>query len=62
MAFLFPKACESTSGIGRPFLVVDMIRLPLSAGRTAGRSDVRPTCLRIVAFPSVRLFDRLVGG
>ncbi|MCS2845012.1 hypothetical protein NXV51_14730 [Bacteroides uniformis] len=53
MAFLFPKACESTSGIGRPFLFIDMIRLPLSAG---------PTCLRIVAFPSVRLFDRLVGG
>ena len=42
MAFLFPKACESTSGIGRPFLFIDMIRLPLSAGRTAGRSDVRP--------------------
>lgn len=37
MAFLFPKACESTSGIGRPFLVVDMIRFSLSVGH--------PTCL-----------------
>ena len=62
MAFLFPKACESTSGIGRPFLFIDMIRLPLSAGRTASRSDVRPTCLQIVAFPSIRLSRRLVGG
>ena len=42
MAFLFPKACESTSGIGRPFLVVDMIRFSLSVGRTSDLPVVRP--------------------
>lgn len=61
MAFLFSKAYESTSCIGSSFLFIDMIHLSLSAGRTAGRSDVRPTCLQIVAFPSIRLSRRLVA-